>query len=364
MNCSEIFAKRDAQILITGDSISYNRYGYDTEPRVNAYDCGAGLPSWSFALRDRIFFLDDRFLLGEQITVTCEYVPGLDNISAVPHTAVFGGRIKTLYPQGDVSFPVPFKSDRIVLYLQRRLENSCMFDVYVDGSCVVKDVDTQGDAAEFAGYGLMTVVLPCNAERCEHTVTFTNIRGATPKITLAGVGALNRQVILNGQGGRCADFFVENFDERIGRYNPDLIILSLGGNDRGYRSVWDMQSNLIKLFSKIFSHVPHCKVLLLLPPLGHDPAHPERDVLPYCSPLIAEAYDRAIEAVCQNLGKEGYTDDGIDQDGLYNIDTLRISELFEDADVTTWRFDNIHLNPHGNQVLLEAVCKKLEIKTN
>ena len=81
--------------------------------------------------------------------------------------------------------------------------------------------------------------------------------------------------------------------------------------------------------------------------------------MPYTSLLTAEAYNRTMEAVCRNLGKDGYNGFGLNEDRQYDIESMRISDLFDDQDVSSWRFDNIHLNHHGNQVLLDALCKKL-----
>ena len=363
MTYRDILNRDTVRVLITGDSIAYNRYGYDPKGRLNARDCGAGLPSWAFSLRDRIYGLDTQLTLGADITADCPWVLGLDNVSEVPFTAVFGGRIKTLYPKDSACLSVPVRGERIVLYLQRRLENSCVFDISVDGITVLSDVDTAGDPTEFAGYALMTLALPCDASRESHTVTFRNIRGENPKITLAAVGSRHIQVSLTGKGGECTDYFTEHFDERIGAYQPDLLVVTLGANDRGYRSVFDMHDALVKLFSLLFSASPECRVLFLLPPPSHNPEKPWEDMMPFCSLPLSECYDRAIEAVCQNLGKEGYTCEGLDASRKYPIETMRISDLFRGLAVSDWRFDNIHMNPHGNQLLLDALCKKLGISS-
>lgn len=362
MTYREILDREQACVLITGDSIAYNRYGYDPKTRLNARDCGAGLPSWAFALRDRVYGQDPQFLLGEKIRVDCHWVPGLDNISAVPYTALFGGRIKTLYPRGSAAAFLPVKGSRLVLYLQRRLENSCVFDVYVDGVLAATDVDTAGDTQEHAGYGLMTLVLPCDAGLDSHTVEFRNIRGAEPKITLAAAGSRCVDVVLTGRGGECTDYFVEHFDERIGKYKPDLMIVTLGANDRGYRSVYSMQDALIRLYAKLFACAPECRVLFLLPPPSHDPKAPDRNIMPYSSLRLMDTYDSAIEDVCRDLGKPGYTCDGLRQDRQYPIETMRVSDLFRDMEVSQWRFDNIHMNPCGNRVLLDAICNKLGLE--
>jgi len=153
--------------LITGDSLAYNRYSYDDggDSRPNAYDCGVGMGSWAFALRDRIFTSDPQFIYGDDLTFDCESTAGIANDSDVPNTAMFGGRIRTLYPTDKAAFSAKIRSDMLVLYLQKRLDHPCLFDIAVDGVPVVRDVDTQGAKEDFAGYGLLILSLPCAADR-------------------------------------------------------------------------------------------------------------------------------------------------------------------------------------------------------
>ncbi len=44
--------KQDCSVVITGDSLAYNRYDFVEEPRMNAWDCPFSMKSWSFLLRD------------------------------------------------------------------------------------------------------------------------------------------------------------------------------------------------------------------------------------------------------------------------------------------------------------------------
>lgn len=359
MSYIETLNKNGANILITGDSIAYNRYGYDLEARENAYNCGVGMPSWSFALRDRIYKSDKQFILGADIRFSCETVAGIDNESAVPHTAMFAGKIQTLLPNESVTFSVPIQGNQIVLYLQKRLDAPCVFDIEIDGETVITDVSTEGKTDEFAGYGLLVLCLPCNASRKTHTIEFLHIRGESPKITVAGVGAVYKNIVLNGKGGECVSYFIEHFEQRIGQYAPDLLILTLGANDRAQIAPDRLRRDLVQLFSLIGDRFPSCKVLFLLPPSSHCEDDPDRDAVPYTSLLTAEVYNRTIEQVCARFGKEA--DYGMENKLLYAIETMRIADLFDDAAVSVWRYDNVHLNPYGNERLLQAVSERLGI---
>ena len=137
----------------------------------------------------------------------------------------------------------------------------------------------------------------------------------------------------------------------VGAFRPDLLLLSLGANDRGYRTVFAMQEALTVLYEKVFARVPECNVLHLLPPSSRDPEDPEADRMPYCSDLLSEVYNRSIRRVCGQFRGAGR-----------NIEAFPIHALFADMEIAEWRFDNIHMNPRGNRILLEALCEKLGIR--
>lgn len=349
MDYSSIISKNDARIVITGDSLSYNRYSYDDTPRTNAFNCGVGLPSWSFRLRDYFITLDKQFTYGDEIDFSCKSVLGIDNDSEVPNTAMFDGRIKTLYPSDDVSFSVNVKSDKIVLYLQERLDSACTFDIEVDGTLALQNVCTEGKAEYFAGYALRPIVIPCSPEKDVHDIAFTNIKGTAPKITIAGIGAKDIRVNLTGKGSMTTTFFLENFEERIGKYHPDLLIITLGANDRIYDAPAVLSKHLSELFAKVFENSPECKILFLIPPASHHPDFPIKDFPGYTSLDTIEVYDRVTQETC-------------DEEGKGQIETLSIHKLFEGLKVEDWRFDNIHLNKYGNNALFDAIINKLNLE--
>ncbi len=341
--------KRGCKLLISGCSTAYNRYSYDPEPRMNATDCGVGMGSWSFRLRDRIITSDPQFIYGGDIEFSCDGVSGIDNDSKVPNTAMFEEKIKTLFPKNNVSFTVSLCGDECVLYLQRRMDSFCYFDIAIDGETVKKDISTQGLLEDYAGYGLMQIIIPCDHQKKEHTVCFENIRGENPKITVAGVGAKNIQISMSGKGAQTTQFFLDNFDERIGNHKPDILLFTLGANDRIKYAPEVFRQNLTELLNKIFDCSPNCKMLYLLPPAGHDPKNPELDYTGdtvYTSLLTMEVYDRVIKQVCEQFGKD-------------RVDTLSMRELFSSMDVSQWRYDNIHMNRYGNDLLFDAVARRL-----
>ncbi len=346
MEYKNLLSKKGCKVLISGCSTSYNRHPYDDMPRSNATDCGVGMGSWSFRLRDYLITSDPQFVYGVDIDFPCEFVYGLDNVSDVPNTAMFEGNVKTLLPCGDVEFSVPVQNDEIILYLQRRIDSFATFDIEVDGKIVDTDISTLGDEKNFAGYGLMRIVLPCNKDKKGHTIKFKNIKGN--KITVVGAGAKNIEINMSGRGAQTARFFIENFKERIEKFNPDLFIFNLGANDRDLNPPLVFRKDLSMLLQMVFESCPACKMLYLLPPSSCDPENPEMDYECYSSLHTIEAYDNIIKQVCGELGND-------------RIDLLSMRDVFANMEISEWRVDNIHLNRKGNDILFKAVKERLEI---
>lgn len=359
MDYTKLFERKNLNVLITGDSLSYNRYGYDPEPKTDATDCGAGMKSWPFRLRDKIYQHDKHFTFANALSFNCETVAGLN--SKTPNTEMFDGKAETLLPNSDVSFNVNIKSDQIVLYFQKRIDCDCTIDIYVDGVLKQEKVDLKGTENDFAGYGPLLLPLPCNTELENHLVEFKNILGENPKITLLGVGADYRKVSLTGRGSQCTSFFLENFEERIGRHNPDFAILILSANDRIFIAPEVLRQQLIELFAKIFETNPNCKILFLLPPNSHRAEAPYTDGWggSHTSLDTCKVYNKLICDVCENLGKPLYDGFTLSADKNYHIDVFSIPDLFDNNDIPRWRIDNIHMTNWGNDRLFDALCEKL-----
>lgn len=351
MNYSEIINKKGCKVLITGCSTSYNRHSYDEAPRMEATECGVGMPSWSFRLRDTLLFGDD-FIFGSEIDFSCESVLGIDNNSPVPNTALFNGKIKTLYPKETVSFDFEMSKSEAFLYLQKRLDSPCSFDMEIDGKTVLSSVDTQGDKTFYAGYSMLRLPLSLDKDKKIHNVQFKNISGENPKITVAGIGSRDIEVILSGRGSQTAKFFVENFEERIGKFAPDLLIFNIGANDRVLTAPREFGRNLKKLFTLFFERFPNSKILYISPLSSLDPNNPNNDSIDsgnYASIQTIELYDKMIVDAVSFFDKE-------------KIDLFFTRELFDRFNISEWRFDNIHMNKKGNDILYDAVLKHLNLQ--
>lgn len=357
---SSLLNRNGTKVLISGDSLSYNRYDFDPVPRTEAVFCYPGMPSWSTLVLETIYQNDPFYKFGKDIAITgCKSVintlPDCDEpmcrlinscTAAVENGESLGFRYSCT-----AGYSCP--TGTIALYLQKRPDShSCLFDIYLDGTLAKSNVNTLGNPERHQGWERFTIVLPVNMTGIyEHNIEFRNIRcSGTAFITLAGVGSRYVQVYNSGIGNRTVTYFIENFEERIGRYTPDIFIFSIGANDQIRLSCEQFKNGLQKLTGMILGTSPGCKIMYIVPGRGqHFDEHVEyapADVACKCGKERYDYYFKYNEILHRHAEKTGAD----------CIDTFR---LFENTPIHLWRYDNIHLTKYGNTVLAKQVIHAL-----
>jgi hypothetical protein len=151
-----ILNKNNANVVITGDSLAVNHYGFDTEFRLNAFDCYPGILSWSFMVRDAIYQNEKWYVFGDEICfIGCNAVKG--GALLIDETGIGNKNNKyRCLNHGKVSTLIIDNSNQVVefsfshentdsgtatLYLQKRPDiYACTFDIYLDGELIVQKV--------------------------------------------------------------------------------------------------------------------------------------------------------------------------------------------------------------------------------
>lgn len=198
----QLLSKDGINIVITGDSLAYNRYDFDAEPRTNSYDCYPGMPSWSFMIRDAIHQNDKWYTFGDELEYKGRtWVKGnayelankaselSDNISrlsnAVKYSCLNHGKTATLFvenPEQICSFVYKHSNkitNKAVLYMQKRPDRfACNFDIYVDGKLALSRVCTDGKGSRFQGWEPFEIEIPVPGDGKPHEISFQNIRNS------------------------------------------------------------------------------------------------------------------------------------------------------------------------------------------
>ena len=331
-------------IVITGDSLSYNRYGYDDIARMDAWDCHIGMDSWSFRLRKKIISETKGFKYADEIAFKENAVSGLGGNTNIAD-AIFGERVRTITPEnGKILFKAESDNGKIVIFFQKRPQNYCRFSISVDGIAHPERVDTFGDTALYHGYDVFAV------DKKIHDIVFYDFENTefSPMVTVAGVSEEFVNVAVTGQGSRTASFINYHFKARIEKYTPDTMILIFGGNDCIYFSPEDYRENLKKLLGKVKEKFPDCRLITItIPPSGL-----------YSGIANGKKYETQAEWD-KNISR--YNSVLKEVSALYNAETIETEKLFEGIPHEKWRFDEVHFTNFGNDILFEEVCKVLQI---
>lgn len=312
-----------ARIVITGDSLSYNRYDYDPVHRLNAFDCFPDMGSWPFRLRD------------SALTGGCfEYACYLNDIigTAAPNR-IFGSRSSTF--TDTAVFLYGQDIPRITLYLQCLPEGGC-FDIYDNGRQVLTDVSFRGNPAFYHGMECFSVTYYAEKNR-RHEIEFKGSGSGT----LLGISDRDVQVYLTGQGSRRCDFFLDNFYDRIGRFCPSLLVFIIGANDEGSVSHIEFGQNLRGVLRLTREVSPLCDFVLLTPTDQHNEDKPESDETPFFSRASAKNFNFEIKNAAIEFG------------GSY-VDT---DALFDRVPLGKWRYDNVHLTRFGSDMLYKYLME-------
>lgn len=328
------------RIVITGDSLSYNRYDFETEARLNAYDCLPGIRSWSFLLRDAIHRNDRWFQHGDEVSFshkksTSRFSLGNRSDYLFPfENRVLTGRIRERDEGLVIRYFHHNETNKAVLHFGRVPgTHSARFDIHVDGT-YIRTVDNNGTGRHYQGLEPFCVELPALAGE-RHEILLANWQSSEGEpltdactMHLLGIGSKYTPIYLTGQGGRTASWIRDNLHSRVTFCRPHLVILIIGANDRISRTVEQFARDLRAIVAEIRLVVPDARILLLSPP-------------PSSMTSTEREYDTCMEDIAL-------------ASGCYYLD---LYALFAPLPVEKWRFDDVHLNRCGNKLLFEAVSQ-------
>ncbi len=314
------------KMLIVGDSLSYSRADYDPVPRWNSYDCFPEMESWSFCLRDALIKSSRGFVFGAELAASQ---------ADFSHT-VFGD--KALCGLSGVQLSYRQSTDTLTLYLQKHPEGG-KYRVEIDGGFSASPVDFKGEEGNYHARAIFSVTLPADPTLDTHTVSLV---GEGP-FTLLGVSCEQRETNISGRGSQTVHFFLENYDERVGKFEFDTVISVLGANDVKHTPLPAFEADYAQLIERMLAQSEGARIILILPPDMSDPDDLDSDKKAYCSKRIATPYLDILRRLADK----------------YRLEVLDTWELFDDIPIPEWRYDDVHFNKLGNRVLFEKLWEKI-----
>lgn len=363
---SELFCQDGGNVVLTGDSLSFNHHPFGFSTSNNAYGDSPGLLSWSHQLRDAIhrndlFFVpaDELNLKIESTNYTVEKYAGIGN----RYAWAFSGNIimpSLLIENSSNGVSLFYKHEnkatgKAVIYVSRLISSLAgKFDVYVDNDLKKANVDIGGEVTRYRGNAIMTIEVDVPADNKTHEITFKNFGNsdslsAAPNtdnmraIVFYGVGTKNTNTYLTGTGGWTAGDLLSNINDRILQYNPDFVGIIIGANDVYKKTPLEtFKANLTSVLSQIKNQNQNSNILLMTGTSMRD------ETGEYTNPLLTP--DEVSKNYYDIMGKLAIE---------YNCHFINVMKLFENLPVSQWRHDNVHLNKFGCSMLGKNVLNTL-----
>lgn len=331
-----------SSVVITGDSLSFNGFGYP--PEIGAMGAAYatqnpfGLSSWAHLIRDSIFTSHSSFspvedcCLVTSASVSYPFVGASGNLHK--HVKNYGINAKVAFlsfTAGD-SATLSNKYTGWAALIVSLVPAAYAVTFKVGGITY----NNAGDPNKYQGYGYM--IVPAGV--INKAVTITEVQPVTPgapaELPVYGLGSTGMTVPhLTGKGAWTSGQILNEFDSLVSPYAPSVVYYIIGANDIGATPIQTVASNVRNFIDRCKSLNPACHIILL--------------TTPPCSSYsreTAKSYIRAMRVVADA------TDSSI-------IDLW--SEL-ESVPVNEWRFDNIHFTTEGDNYVFDIV-RKLTLPT-
>ncbi len=321
--------KQDCSVVITGDSLAYNRYDFVEESRMNAWDCPFSMKSWSFLLRDYLISHSLGWISARKLEFESPHLS----------TTLF----KKQNERVPYSFQLPLEDQGIVL---NPLENSNIkIKGCLENICFVTH-PTKGALFDLAGQKINLT----GTEELFGGLYYKWIKGQSgiienvqkgSLIQLAGTAKTKTEVFLTGSGSKTAEWLLENSHERITKFNPNICIMIIGANNRRMNDPKSFKVALYELIKKLKDE--KCEILLISPP------HSSTSDPQWSNDHIYQSDKAVTKPILDILRKAALK---------FNLPYIDLFEFFKGVPNDKWRFDNTHFTKEGNLMLFEAIVDK------
>lgn len=317
-NCRDYsyLLEKDCSVVITGDSLAYNRYDFVDNPRMNAYDCPLGMKSWSFLLRDFLIRSTPGWKPATQLKLSGSFtrVPYIEELPFGQDGIVIEVDATTdIYIQGCPEY----------LYFITEPTKGALFEINGE------TISLLGNPEFFEGYSIE--IHGC----CDGILK--NVQEGS-RIIFIGGAHTRTEVHLTGSGSKTAEWFISNSYERINKHKPDLCLIIIGANNRRMNDPESFKGALKTIIEDL--KIAGSEVILITPPHSST-SDPEADTdynyLPdpiITKPILDATYELADE---------------------YNITLMDLFKFYSGYPNDIWRYDNTHFTKLGNKMLFEAL---------
>ncbi len=323
------YLENDCTVVITGDSLAYNRYDFVAEQRQNAWECPLAMKSWSFLLRDYLISHGRGWVPAREIPIEGE------DISLTPFTEI-NKRVplNEKLPMEDHGISIVTKTQTDIKI--KGCPKKILYVVTNSGSgsgfrSKENNFDLTGNKELFNGIYIKSV---------KNDGILQDVK-SNSTINLIGVSDVLTKVFLTGSGSKTAEWLLENIDNRIMKHKPDLCFIIIGANNRRKNNPQSFRAAFEIIAKKLLNS--GVEVVILTPPHSNTSDPEEKDDIYNPNPEITKPILDAIHEIAL----------------MYNLTCINLFELFSGIPSHIWRFDNTHFTKEGNLILYEKIIQNL-----
>lgn len=349
-----VLSKESVKVVVTGDSISYNRYSFDESPRATAKSGLFGYKSWSYLLRDAIVSNSlgyvraiDCPILNDETVATLKvgelgfqtYYAPMEGRGISARFTSAGQSYKFLY-RTNVRPGLSGVSNDIYLHYMTDPTSGGGFNVTCRNAVTGATLDSSfllsnsaADTSRYQGYeAKSTKVLSAASIPEMMEIEIESNDSGTTWFYLLGVHQSGPVIENTGIGGIQSSYLLSNINSMILDESPDIVVLSIGAND-AYAGVTnsDFENNLNSIISAVRNANAYTRIIFVTPPLSTD-----------YTDSVCLAYRDSIKKVALNS----------------RCEVLDVVPILERLDPAEWRHDSIHYNQFGNELIFRSFVKK------
>lgn len=319
-------------IVITGDSLSFNAFGYPAGFSTNGADYATnnpfGLSSWAHLLRDALFTSHESFQpvefckLETDATMTFpEVANGTAQHIGINIKAIF----LTFSSQSRVArLSSAYTGSKALIVSYQPSAEAVLFEV--NGV----EYNTTSPNGHYKSFGYL--LIPFSGDTASISKVRRVVGGGQGTLLVYGCGSTNMTIAkLTGKGAWTSGQILAEYSTLVAPYSPDIIYYIIGANDISTGvPVATMDSNIRQFITNARAAKPNCEIVLLSTPPTSSYTR-----------AAAKPYIKAMRTIAEDT----------------NSSLVDMWSALEKIPSSEYRYDNIHFNTQGDTLVFDIVRK-------
>ncbi|MGI2107848.1 phage tail protein [Shewanella frigidimarina] len=325
------------KVIVTGDSLSFNGFGYPAEWGVNgggyATEQPFGLMGWAYLMRDFLLSSSGAFRSIKNINWQTDASANTVGVSKNHGMNMNVIRFSFLDDLKKLVLDIDYSGTSSLIVSSAPLNEAVKF--------TIDDVefDNLTETGDYKGYGYKKIPITSSFIKISNVRKYTDesIKGGV--IDVYGTTGINSvKCDITGKGVWTSGQILSEFDRLVEPYAPDVIFYIIGANDidQGV-PVNEFYENINSFINRARAIKPDCAVILISTP-----------------PTSSWANDKSIS----------YIEKMSEIASKNNLTLIDLVHELKDINPSSYRYDNIHFSKKGDDIFFNIIKKYILSNVN